>query len=178
MASRDASFMVMCCTAASAPPALLPVCTRISPMWLTSNTPHPLRTARCSAISPPLAGYSTGMSQPPKFTILAPRRRCTAFSGVLRTTDMGGEVADSIPSARATRMVTRVPQGGQNSRLLRPCKSPCTPRLLATLPSGTVLFGGAHASRAPADCLHAVRQDRGVLRLREVLHHLQRPAQG
>jgi len=35
-------------------------------MWLTSNAPTPLRTALCSAIKPPFAGYSTGMSQPPK----------------------------------------------------------------------------------------------------------------
>jgi hypothetical protein len=45
---------------------------RISPMWLTSKSPTLVRTAMCSAISPPPGpGYSTGMSQPPKSTILA-----------------------------------------------------------------------------------------------------------
>ena len=41
----------------------------MSPMWLTSKTPTPVRTAMCSAIR---AEYSTGMSQPPKSTIFAP----------------------------------------------------------------------------------------------------------
>ena len=82
MASRDASFMEMCCTAASAcGPA-----SRISPMWLTSKMPTPVRTAMCSAMMPqPIdAGYSTGMSQPLKSTIFAPIWRWTAFSAVLR----------------------------------------------------------------------------------------------
>ena len=53
-------------------------------MWLTSKTPTPLRTARCSAIRPPYLGYSTGMSQPLKSTIFAPIWRWTAFNAVLR----------------------------------------------------------------------------------------------
>ena len=41
-------------------------------MWLTSNKPTAVRTAMCSAISPPPGhGYSTGISHPPKSTILA-----------------------------------------------------------------------------------------------------------
>ena len=76
-----ASFMVMCCTASSACGPVM----RMSPMWLTSKTPTPLRTARCSFISPPTEGYSTGMSQPLKSTIFAPIWRWTAFSAVLRT---------------------------------------------------------------------------------------------
>src|SRR5579859_2298166 len=60
----------------------------MSPMWLTSNTPTPVRTARCSFIRPPgpqsELGYSMGISQPPKSTILAPIRRCTPFRAVLR----------------------------------------------------------------------------------------------
>ena len=38
-------------------------------MWLTSNRPTALRTAWCSSMMPE---YWTGMSQPPKSTILAP----------------------------------------------------------------------------------------------------------
>src|SRR5437588_4934347 len=53
----------------------------MSPMWLTSNTPTPVRTAMCSAIRPE---YSTGMSHPPKSTIFAPISRWTLFKAVLR----------------------------------------------------------------------------------------------
>src|ERR1039457_1625543 len=52
-------------------------------MWLTSNRPTPVRTAMCSAMrAPPGPGYSTGMSQPPKSTILALRARCVALRAV------------------------------------------------------------------------------------------------
>jgi hypothetical protein len=44
----------------------------ISPMWLTSKTPTARRTAWCSSMIPV---YWTGMSHPPKSTILAPRAR-------------------------------------------------------------------------------------------------------
>src|SRR5258708_2908624 len=68
-------------TASSAPgPRIM-----MSPMCETSNIPTPVRTARCSFMSPPVAGYSTGMSHPPKSTILAPRLRCIALSDVLRS---------------------------------------------------------------------------------------------
>src|SRR5580704_8077380 len=73
----------------------------MSPMWLTSNTPTTPRTALCSATSPPLDGYSTGISQPPKLTIFAPNRRCIALRGVLRSSLILGEFAASIPHARA-----------------------------------------------------------------------------
>src|ERR1700685_4034769 len=70
-------------------------------MWLTSNTPTARRTTLCSATSPPPDGYSTGISQPPKLTILAPNRRCSALRGVLRSSLILGEFAASIPHARA-----------------------------------------------------------------------------
>src|ERR1700722_18669450 len=73
----------------------------MSPMWLTSNTPTAPRTPLCSATSPPPDGYSTGISQPPKLTILAPNRRCSALRGVLRSSLILGEFAASIPHARA-----------------------------------------------------------------------------
>src|ERR1035438_3102093 len=38
--NRDASFIVICCTAANAPGPL----NWISPIWLTSNNPTPVRT--------------------------------------------------------------------------------------------------------------------------------------
>src|SRR6187402_517432 len=53
----------------------------MSPICETSKTPTPLRTALCSAIRP---GYSTGISQPPKSTILAFRERWVALRAVLR----------------------------------------------------------------------------------------------
>src|SRR5882757_8653063 len=80
MASREASFILTCCTAANAcGPAR-----RMSPMWLTSKIPTPVRTAICSATRPPVAGYSTGISHPLKATIFAPIFRWTAFNAVLR----------------------------------------------------------------------------------------------
>ncbi len=50
------------------------------PMCETSNRPAPPRVARCSAMIP--VGYWTGMSQPPKSTILAPAATCWAWNGV------------------------------------------------------------------------------------------------
>jgi hypothetical protein len=58
------------------------------PMWETSKRPAAVRTALCSAMSP---AYSTGMSHPPKGTIFAPLSRCTAWSGVLRSSAIGRE---------------------------------------------------------------------------------------
>src|SRR5436190_8656780 len=51
-------------------------------MWLTSKRPAEVRTAWCSSIMPE---YWTGISQPPKSTILAHRARWTEFSGVVRS---------------------------------------------------------------------------------------------
>src|SRR5262245_33751553 len=48
-------------------------------MWLTSNRPARVRTARCSSTMPE---YSTGMSQPPNSTIRPPLERCLALRGV------------------------------------------------------------------------------------------------
>src|SRR5438128_3207916 len=48
-------------------------------MWLTSNKPTAFRTVWCSSTRPE---YWTGMSHPPKSTILAPRERCMGLSGV------------------------------------------------------------------------------------------------
>src|SRR5271168_3508692 len=76
-ASFDASFMERAWIADSEPGPR----NWISPMWLTSNNPTAVRTAMCSAVIPE---YSTGISQPPKSTILAPRRRWTPLSAVLR----------------------------------------------------------------------------------------------
>src|ERR1700756_1425450 len=91
----------------------------MSPMWLTSNTPTPLRTARCSHIRLPLHGYSPGMSQPPKLTILAPRRLCSAFSAVLRRLELAGEFPESIPFAQAKTDATTHPTPRQNAVLDR-----------------------------------------------------------
>ena len=56
-------------------------------MWLTSKSPTALRTALCSSMMPE---YWTGMSQPPKSTILAPSARWTEFSGVARSAGAAG----------------------------------------------------------------------------------------
>src|SRR5580692_3560516 len=90
----------------------------MSPMWLTSNTPTLQRTARCSHIRLPLHGYSTGMSQPPKLIILAPRRLCSAFSAVLRRLELAGEFPESIPFAQAETDVSTHSTPRQNSAVL------------------------------------------------------------
>src|SRR5712675_2310094 len=68
----------------------------MSPMWLTSKMPTPVRTAMCSLMIPPPtdAGYSTGISQPLKSTIFAPIWRWTAFSAVLRMVGLDVSTAD------------------------------------------------------------------------------------
>src|ERR1700733_13594314 len=70
----------------------------MSPMWLTSKMPTPVRTAMCSLIIPqPIeAGYSTGMSQPLNSTIFAPIWRWTAFSAVFRTAAAVASTADKL----------------------------------------------------------------------------------
>src|ERR1700722_5802596 len=119
MASLEASFMLICCTAASAPPGARPVRTRMSPMWLTSKIPTPLRTALCSATSPPLPGYSTGMSHPPKLTILARWPRCTAFRAVLRNSDVREVVMESILCTQAESDTNTRLQPGSKKRQMR-----------------------------------------------------------
>src|SRR5580693_6781609 len=66
-------------------------------MWLTSNRPARVRTASCSAMMPE---YSRGISQPPKLTILAPRRRWTEFSAVLRNSTAADVFTEGFPLAR------------------------------------------------------------------------------
>src|SRR5687768_5514440 len=51
-----------------------------SPMWDTWNTLAPVRTAWCSARIP--EGYCTGISQPAKGTIFAPKFRCASYKAV------------------------------------------------------------------------------------------------
>src|ERR1019366_5479619 len=58
-------------------------------MWLTSKSPAAVRVAMCSARMPE---YSTGISHPPKFTILAPKRLCASFNAVLRSWVVVGDV--------------------------------------------------------------------------------------
>src|SRR4051812_10797786 len=52
-------------------------------MWPRSNTPQAVRTAACSVAIP---ANCTGMSQPWKSTIFAPRADCTAYNTVLSAT--------------------------------------------------------------------------------------------
>src|SRR6516162_9072189 len=121
--------------------------------------PTPLRTDLCSAMRPPLDGYSTGISQPPKFTIFAPRRRCNALSGVFRRTGFAGEITESIPFARAKVDGSMRPVCRQNEAFLRPVGASPT-AYLAALAGGATLrysfFGGAYGSPS-ADSLLAMR---------------------
>src|SRR5580765_7258270 len=63
-------------------------------MWLTSNTPARVRTARCSAV---MLEYSTGISQPPNGTMRALDAQCRAWSGVF----LRSEVIVSVIAGRA-----------------------------------------------------------------------------
>src|SRR4051794_4578474 len=54
----------------------------ISPMWETSKTPTPVRTASCSSRMP---AYWTGISQPANGTSLAPAAWCRSNRGVRRS---------------------------------------------------------------------------------------------
>src|SRR5579863_1370464 len=71
-------------------------------MWLTSKRPTAVRTARCSAMRPPpLPGYSTGMSQPPKSTILALRARWVALRAVFWSAGAAGvAMRATVPQTR------------------------------------------------------------------------------
>src|ERR1700744_5188794 len=91
-------------------------------MWLTSNKPTPVRTAMCSAIKPPpLPGYSTGMSQPPKSTILALRARWVTLRAVFLSAEAAGdEVAITVGYRNCARSCVRSdPQHGTAERSLR-----------------------------------------------------------
>src|ERR1035441_4673502 len=66
-------------------------------MWLTSKTPTAWRTALCSSMIPE---YWTGMSHPPKSTILAPSTRWTEFKGVRRRAGAAGMKAQPNSPAR------------------------------------------------------------------------------
>src|SRR5271169_7105839 len=66
-------------------------------MWLTSNSPARVRTAWCSAMIPV---YSKGISQPPKFTIFAPRRRWTEFRAVLRNSTVADVFTEGFSLTR------------------------------------------------------------------------------
>ena len=80
IANLAASLLVMRWMPASASrPA-----TSIWPMWLTSNNPARVRTAKCSSVMPL---YSTGISQPPNGTKRAPIATWRAYSGVRRRAD-------------------------------------------------------------------------------------------
>ncbi len=97
MASFEASFMQSRCTAASEPGPR----NWMSPMCETSKRPTPVRTAMCSAMRPE---YSTGISQPPKSTILALCARWVAFSAVLRSVAVASamEILSGICSAASS----------------------------------------------------------------------------
>jgi len=80
----------------------------MSPMWLTSKTPTPVRTAKVLLHQSATEGYSTGMSQPLKSTILAPNWRWTAFKAVCepeRNLGLGGQVESFSAQNARSRLV-------------------------------------------------------------------------
>ena len=74
------------------------------PMWETSKTPTPLRTARCSSITP---RYWTGIDQPANGTMRAPRDTWRACSGVSRRVAVTG-AEDTSLGAGSSLIVDRV----------------------------------------------------------------------
>src|SRR3954465_9065233 len=87
--SFDASFVVTCCTRFN---ACGPV-TNTSPICDTSNRPHDVRTAVCSATMPGL--YWTGIIKPANGISFAPACSCSPNSGVFFITSISnlGDVA-------------------------------------------------------------------------------------
>src|SRR3712207_4453694 len=76
---RDRSLVRQLSTNAAAPgPRTVAV-----PRCETSNRPTPVRTASCSASTPPPA-YSMGIDQPPKSASLAPAATCRSCRGEVR----------------------------------------------------------------------------------------------
>src|SRR3954447_998861 len=76
---RPRSLVSAPSTSAAAPgPRTVPV-----PRWETSNSPTAVRTAACSASTPPPA-YSIGIDQPLKSASLAPAATCRSWRGEVR----------------------------------------------------------------------------------------------
>src|SRR5690606_1893495 len=70
--------------------------TRSFPRWETSNRPTALRTASCSASTPPSA-YSRGIDHPAKAANFAPSATCRSCSGERRSLVVG-LLAASLPA--------------------------------------------------------------------------------
>src|SRR5688572_16291091 len=83
-------------------------------MCETSNSPAAVRVRICSSITP--AGYCTGISQPPKSTILPPSSRCALFSGVFFNSV--SELIFASISGRRAAAVKFV--GGERYNLVQP----------------------------------------------------------
>src|SRR4051794_19947591 len=96
---RDRSLVRQPSTNAAAPgPRTVPV-----PRWETSNNPTAVRTAVCSAITPPPA-YSIGIDQPLKSASLAPSPTCRSSSGEVLTAGHASRVPtiDHVPPTITT----------------------------------------------------------------------------
>ena len=66
----------------------------------TSKMPTVVRTAVCSATTPPPA-YEIGMSQPPKAPMVAPSARCASCNGECRSSADG--VSVDMPEDRSAK---------------------------------------------------------------------------
>src|ERR1700685_1523809 len=100
-------------------------------MWLTSNRPARVRTAICSAMIPE---YSKGISQPPKFTIFAPKRRWMEFRAVLRNSTVADVFTEGFSFARRNierSMRVLECQGTRPPVIFAPSAAHCLHRLLA-----------------------------------------------
>src|SRR5262245_25742887 len=94
-------------------------------MWLTSKHPTAPRTVRCSSTMP---AYWTGMSQPPKPIIRAPRRTCAACSGVRFRAASGWVMRDSLASGEPLGGGATAPPGARNERYYGPPGAAFQPR--------------------------------------------------
>src|SRR3954454_3325628 len=74
----------------------------ISPMWETSKTPAPWRTARCSSRIP---AYCRGISQPANGTRRAPAARWRSWRGVRRSSLAGADMRPD-PTGHTGRVPT------------------------------------------------------------------------
>src|SRR3954464_969802 len=101
---RDRSLVRQRSTNAAAPgPRTVPV-----PRCETSNRPTAVRTAVCSASTPPPA-YSIGMDQPLKSASLAPAATCRSWRGEVRVTESHASRAPKLDAVPPTITTTDRP---------------------------------------------------------------------
>src|SRR5438445_4816954 len=162
MARVDASLLVTRWTAPSAPGPR----TSNSPMWLMSKRPTAPRTVRCSSMIPV---YCTGISQPPKGTILAPALTWTSRSGVRLSGVIGAVILLDAPGRSNDRVAAALHAGDPRPLQPRPAadaehaaRDDSRPRARdEPLARGAGRGGRRESGRDPAErgSRHAQRED-------------------